>query len=57
MIVLVFYINTYWIYFNIRPPELLRVLIALVYEPFPLSNRAHTIIFILNKTLLKLYKR
>ena len=47
MIVLVFYINAYWIYFNIRPPpELLSVLIALVYDPFPLSNNAQTVIFL-----------
>ncbi len=45
MIVLVFYVNPYGIYFNLRPPELLSVLIALVYEPLPLSNSAHTIIF------------
>ncbi len=45
MIVFVFYVNPYWIYFNLRPPELFSVLIALVYEPLPLSNSAHTIIF------------
>ena len=46
MIVLVFNIYPNRIYFNIRPPpELLSVLIALVYEPLPLSNNAHTIIF------------
>lgn len=46
MIVLVFNIYPNRIYFNIRPPpELLSVLIVLVYEPLPLSNNAHTIIF------------
>ena len=45
MIVLVFNIDPNRIYFNIRPPELLSVLMALVYEPLPLSNNAHTIIF------------
>lgn len=46
MIVLIFYVNPYGIYFNLRPPpELFMVLIALVYDPLPLSNSAHTIIF------------
>lgn len=45
MIVLVFDIYPNRIYFNIRPPELLSVLMALVYDPLPLSNNAHTIIF------------
>lgn len=46
MIVFVFYVNPYGIYFNLcPPPEPFSVLIALVYEPLPLSNSAHTIIF------------
>ena len=46
MIVLVFYIYSDWIDVNIRPPELFSVLMALVYDPLPLSNSAHTIIFL-----------
>ena len=47
MIVLVFYINPNRVNLNIRPPpELFSVLMALVYDPLPLSNSAHTIIFL-----------